>query len=89
MAMVRMDVAFTGEHVGQGGWHAAQRKKRRIRYRACHAYSNGSWLGYSVNKRHHMSNDTAQFMKDAATAYSVLALTTNTSPKAVCTIAKH
>jgi len=39
--------------------------------------TEGSWLAYSLNKNkeHHMSPATALFMSDAATAYSVLALT--------------
>jgi len=38
--------------------------------------TEGFWLAYSLNNNepHHMSPDTARFMKDAATAYAVLAL---------------
>jgi len=39
--------------------------------------TEGSWIGYSLNKdaEHHQTPDTARFMSDAATAYAVLALT--------------
>jgi len=39
--------------------------------------TEGFWLGYSLNKNeeHHQTPDTALFMRDAATAYAVLALT--------------
>jgi squalene-hopene/tetraprenyl-beta-curcumene cyclase len=38
--------------------------------------AEGFWLAYSLNNNeaHHISPDTARFMKDAATAYAVLAL---------------
>jgi hypothetical protein len=38
--------------------------------------TDGFWLASSLNnnEEHHISPDTARFMKDAATAYAVLAL---------------
>jgi squalene-hopene/tetraprenyl-beta-curcumene cyclase len=38
--------------------------------------ADGYWLASSLNnnEEHHISPDTARFMKDAATAYAVLAL---------------
>src|SRR5262249_20309566 len=44
--------------------------------------TEGSWLAYSLNKNkeHHLSPETALFMNDAATAYSVLALTQANRP---------
>jgi squalene-hopene/tetraprenyl-beta-curcumene cyclase len=38
--------------------------------------TEGFWLSYSLNnnEQHHINPDTARFMKDAATAYAVLAL---------------
>ena len=41
--------------------------------------TDGSWPAYSLNKNkeHHISRETALFMRDAATSYAVLALTSD------------
>jgi squalene-hopene/tetraprenyl-beta-curcumene cyclase len=43
--------------------------------------TEGFWLAFSLNnnEEHHISPDTARFMKDAATAYAVLALSESKS----------
>jgi len=52
--------------------------------------AEGFWPASSVNKRHHISSDTGRFMSDAATAYSVLALTENQrAPGAVASASNH
>jgi squalene-hopene/tetraprenyl-beta-curcumene cyclase len=37
--------------------------------------TSGAWPGYSLNKEREPSSDAAQFMRDAATSFAVLALT--------------
>jgi squalene-hopene/tetraprenyl-beta-curcumene cyclase len=59
----------------------AQLKKGLAWLTANQNHTEGFWLAYSLNnnEEHHISPDTARFMKDAATAYAVLALS---EPKA-------
>ena len=54
----------------------AQLKKGRAWLTTNQNRTEGFWLAYSLNnnEEHHISPDTARFMKDAATAYAVLAL---------------
>jgi squalene-hopene/tetraprenyl-beta-curcumene cyclase len=59
----------------------AQLKRGLLWLTANQNRTDGYWLAYSLNnnEEHHISPDTARFMKDAATAYAVLALSESKS----------
>jgi len=51
--------------------------KRGLSWLMSNQNAEGFWPVSSVNKRRHISSDTGRFMSDAATAFTVLALTEN------------
>jgi squalene-hopene/tetraprenyl-beta-curcumene cyclase len=66
-------VAFALEQAGVPG--SDPRLKRALAWLAANQQPDGNWLAWSLNKQRDPSTDAARFMGDAATAYSVLALT--------------
>jgi hypothetical protein len=55
--------------------HRSAQLERGLSWLRNNQTAEGFWSVSSVNKRKHMSSNTARFMSDAGTAFAVLALT--------------
>jgi squalene-hopene/tetraprenyl-beta-curcumene cyclase len=73
-------IAFSLQQAGISRENA-QLKKGLVWLASHQNKTDGFWLAYSLNnnEEHHISPDTVRFMKDAATAYAVLALSESKS----------
>ena len=73
-------ITFTLQQAGISRENA-QLKKGLVWLASHQNKTDGFWVAYSLNnnEEHHISPDTVRFMKDAATAYAVLALSESKS----------